>query len=153
DRLPSLPVPIPGPVLEGSEDELPPSLVPVPEEFVDELYPLPVPVLEELKDELPPLPVTVLEELKDELPSLPVPVPGPVLEGFEDGLSPSAVPQRLCCRSPGSRCRSTGPRRRSPTVSALVVRVPAVTAPLVKGSNDFCTALQGFTVVQSLTSS
>ncbi|KAK5607762.1 hypothetical protein CRENBAI_012309 [Crenichthys baileyi] len=47
-KLPPLPnpVPVPDPSLEGSEDELPPSLGPVPEEFVDELSPLPVSVSE-----------------------------------------------------------------------------------------------------------
>ncbi|MEQ2222804.1 hypothetical protein ILYODFUR_030265 [Ilyodon furcidens] len=50
DGLPPLPAPIPGPVLEGSEDKLPPSLVPVPEEFVDKLSPLPVSVPEGCED-------------------------------------------------------------------------------------------------------
>ncbi|MEQ2307999.1 hypothetical protein AMECASPLE_023786 [Ameca splendens] len=44
------PNPVPGSVLEGSEDELPPSLVPVPEEFVEDLSPLPVPVPEGCED-------------------------------------------------------------------------------------------------------
>ncbi|MEQ2184825.1 hypothetical protein GOODEAATRI_012016 [Goodea atripinnis] len=46
DGLPPLPAPVPGPVLEDSEDKLPPSLVPVLEDFVDELSLLPVPVPE-----------------------------------------------------------------------------------------------------------
>ncbi|MED6256030.1 hypothetical protein ATANTOWER_018615 [Ataeniobius toweri] len=50
DVLPPLPAPVPGPVLEGSEDKLPPSLVPVPEEFVDKLSPLPVSVPEGCED-------------------------------------------------------------------------------------------------------
>ncbi|KAK5622251.1 hypothetical protein CRENBAI_007090 [Crenichthys baileyi] len=50
DGLPPLPAPVPGPVLQGSEDELPPSLVPVPEEFVEDLSPLPLPVPEGCED-------------------------------------------------------------------------------------------------------
>ncbi|MEQ2288702.1 hypothetical protein AMECASPLE_025504 [Ameca splendens] len=50
DGLPPLPAPVPSPVLEGSKDELPPSLVPAPEEFLEDLSPLPVPVPEGCED-------------------------------------------------------------------------------------------------------
>ncbi|KAK5600885.1 hypothetical protein CRENBAI_007953, partial [Crenichthys baileyi] len=50
DGLPPLPAPVPGPVLKGSEEELPPFLVPVSEEFVEDLSPLPVPVPEGCED-------------------------------------------------------------------------------------------------------
>ncbi|KAK5616960.1 hypothetical protein CRENBAI_012367 [Crenichthys baileyi] len=56
DEPPPHPDPVPGSVfrrvswMNWSEDELPPSLVPVPEEFVEDLSPLPVPVPEGCED-------------------------------------------------------------------------------------------------------
>ncbi|KAK5609915.1 hypothetical protein CRENBAI_013560 [Crenichthys baileyi] len=77
-----------------SVGRLPPLLTPIPvplaEELEEELPPLPVPVAEGFEDEPPPLPVPVPEELKDEQPPLPDPVP----EVLEDKLPPSLDPQR-----------------------------------------------------------
>ncbi|MED6252389.1 hypothetical protein ATANTOWER_010981 [Ataeniobius toweri] len=50
DEPPPHPDPIPDPALEGSDDELPPSLVPVPEEFMEDLSTLPVSVPEGCED-------------------------------------------------------------------------------------------------------
>ncbi|KAK5614137.1 hypothetical protein CRENBAI_008594 [Crenichthys baileyi] len=54
--------------------------------------PVPGPVQEGSQAELPSHSVPVREGLVDGLPPLPAPVPGPVLEGSEDELPPSLVP-------------------------------------------------------------